>query len=153
MRTSCCCARQSGGWRPARDGAPGGGCVLWDSRRPARVGGPHCTRACGQPPQQTPARAARVQWKEGEKARAAPSGPFAGKIVVLTGTLAAMTRDEARERIEALGGKVTGSVSKKTDYVIAGEEAGSKLDKARDLGVTVLDEEKFVELLGARKRQ
>jgi len=98
-------------------------------------------------------RAAGVHWKEGEKARAAPSGPFAGKIVVLTGTLAAMTRDEARERIEALGGKVTGSVSKKTDYVIAGEEAGSKLDKARDLGVTVLDEEKFVELLGARKRQ
>ena len=92
-------------------------------------------------------RAAGVAWKEGPPARAAATGPFAGKIVVLTGTLTAMTRDEAKERIEALGGKVTGSVSKKTDYVIAGEEAGSKLDKARSLGVQVLDEKQFLKLV------
>ena len=91
-------------------------------------------------------RAAGVRWKE--EARARPvRGPFAGKIVVLTGTLAAMTRDEARERIEAGGGKVTGSVSKKTDYVVAGEDAGSKLDKARELRVAVLDEKQFLALL------
>jgi len=94
-------------------------------------------------------RAAGVKWKEGERAKAAPAGPFAGKIVVLTGTLAALTRDEAKERIEAAGGKVTGSVSKKTDYVVAGEEAGSKLDKAKELGVAVLDEKEFLKLLGA----
>ena len=74
-------------------------------------------------------------------------GPFAGKIVVLTGTLSAMTRDDAKERIEAAGGKVTGSVSKNTDYVVAGEEAGSKLDKARELGVAVLEEKRFLDLL------
>ena len=94
-------------------------------------------------------RAAGVKWKEGERAKAAPAGPFTGKIVVLTGTLAAMSRDEAKERIEAAGGKVTGSVSKKTDYVVAGEEAGSKLDKAKELGVPVLDEKGFLKLLGA----
>jgi DNA ligase (NAD+) len=92
-------------------------------------------------------RAAGVTWKEGAPARPAASGPFAGKIVVLTGTLAAMSRDEAKERIEALGGKVTGSVSKKTDYVVAGTEAGSKLDKANELGVKVLDEEQFLKLI------
>jgi DNA ligase (NAD+) len=96
-------------------------------------------------------RAAGVHWKEGERAKAAPAGPFAGKIVVLTGTLAAMTRDEAKERIESLGGKVTGSVSKKTDYVVAGEEAGSKLDKAKELGVAVLDEKAFLKKLGAER--
>jgi DNA ligase (NAD+) len=94
-------------------------------------------------------RAVGVHWTEGAPARAQRSGPFAGKIVVLTGTLAAMTRDEAKERVEAAGGKVTGSVSKKTDYVVAGTEAGSKLDRAQELGVRVLDEEEFLKLLGA----
>jgi DNA ligase (NAD+) len=92
-------------------------------------------------------RAAGVRWQEGPPARAATAGPFAGKIVVLTGTLGAMTRDEAKDRIEALGGKVTGSVSAKTDYVVAGEEAGSKLDKARALGVKVLDEAQFLKMI------
>src|SRR5690606_38932047 len=95
-------------------------------------------------------RAAGVHWKNLEPTRAAAaSGPFAGKIVVLTGTLAAMTRDEAKERIEAAGGKVTGSVSKKTDFVVAGAEAGSKLDKAQELGVRVLDEDEFLKLIGS----
>jgi len=94
-------------------------------------------------------RAAGVTWKEGARAQTATAGPFAGKIVVLTGTLAAMSRDEAKERIEAAGGKVTGSVSKKTDFVVAGEEAGSKLDKAKELGVAVLDERGFLKMLGA----
>jgi DNA ligase (NAD+) len=94
-------------------------------------------------------RAAGVSWSESARDSADTSaGVFAGKIVVLTGTLAAMSRDEAKERIEALGGKVTGSVSKKTDFVVAGEEAGSKLDKAKELGVAVLDEAKFLKLLG-----
>jgi DNA ligase (NAD+) len=93
-------------------------------------------------------RASGVAWSESAgTAVEKPTGPFAGKIVVLTGTLAAMSRDEAKEKIEALGGKVTGSVSKKTDFVVAGEEAGSKLDKAKELGVTVLDEGKFLKLL------
>ncbi|MGZ5046934.1 MAG: NAD-dependent DNA ligase LigA [Usitatibacter sp.] len=94
-------------------------------------------------------RAAGVRWKEGPPPKKASAGPFAGKIVVLTGSLAAMTRDEAKDRIESLGGKVTGSVSKKTDYVVAGDEAGSKLDRARELGVAILDEEQFLKLLGA----
>ncbi|HEX7056284.1 MAG TPA: NAD-dependent DNA ligase LigA [Bacilli bacterium] len=74
---------------------------------------------------------------------------FSGKTVVLTGTLASLTRDEATAKLEALGAKVAGSVSKKTDFVIAGENAGSKLAKARDLGVTVIDDEaEFLKLLG-----
>ena len=72
---------------------------------------------------------------------------FARKLFVLTGTLAAYTREEARAAIESRGGRVTSSVSKKTDYVVAGEEAGSKLDKAKELGVTVIDEAAFKELL------
>lgn len=73
-----------------------------------------------------------------------PNEFFAGKTFVLTGTLSQMTREEAREQIEARGGKVSGSVSKKTHYVIAGAEAGSKLDKAQELGVAILDEEAFI---------
>jgi DNA ligase (NAD+) len=97
-------------------------------------------------------RAAGVRWTEGPPAAPEPAGPFAGKIVVLTGTLGAMTRDEAKERVEAGGGKVTGSVSKKTDFVVAGAEAGSKLDRAQELGVAVLDEEGFLKLLGLEGR-
>jgi len=92
-------------------------------------------------------RAAGVRFPEHEPEKRPAAGPFAGKIVVLTGSLASMTRDDAKERIEAAGGKVTGSVSKKTDYVVAGDDAGSKLDKARGLGVAVLDEAQFLDLL------
>jgi DNA ligase (NAD+) len=73
---------------------------------------------------------------------------LAGLTFVLTGTLPNLTRESAKERIESAGGKVSGSVSKKTNYVVAGEEAGSKLDKATSLGVTVLDEAGLLELLG-----
>jgi DNA ligase (NAD+) len=79
--------------------------------------------------------------------RSASQGELAGKTFVLTGTLNALTRDAAQEAIIARGGKVSGSVSKKTHYVVAGSEAGSKLAKAQDLGVTVLDEPAFLELL------
>jgi DNA ligase (NAD+) len=74
---------------------------------------------------------------------------LAGKTFVLTGTLAHYTRDEAKKLIEDAGGKVSGSVSKKTDYVVAGEEAGSKLDKAKELGVLVIDETEMANLIGS----
>ncbi len=87
---------------------------------------------------------------EAATARAvAADSPFHGKTVVLTGTLSAMSRDEAARKLEALGAKVTGSVSRKTDFVIAGEQAGSKLAKARELGVAVIDDEReFLGMLG-----
>ncbi len=75
-------------------------------------------------------------------------GPLAGKTVVLTGGLAKMSRDDAKAEIERRGGKVSGSVSRKTDLVVAGEEAGSKLARARELGVRVIDEAQFLALLG-----
>ncbi len=79
---------------------------------------------------------------------AAPAGDtLAGKTFVLTGTLPTLTRDEAEAKIKAAGGKCTGSVSKKTSYVVAGEAAGSKLTKARDLGITVIDEAELLEML------
>ena len=78
----------------------------------------------------------------------AKAGPLAGKTFVLTGTLPNLKREEAAAKIEAAGGKVSGSVSKKTDYVVAGEEAGSKLDKAQKLGVKIIDEAELLRLFG-----
>ena len=76
---------------------------------------------------------------------------LAGLTLVLTGTLPNLSREEAKERIEAAGGKVSGSVSKKTSYVVAGEEAGSKLDKAQELKIPILDEAGLLELLAKGK--
>ena len=91
-------------------------------------------------------RACGVAWQEHEM-RVATGLPLSGKTFVLTGTFSSLSRDAAKEKLEALGAKVSGSVSKKTDYVLAGTEAGSKLDKARELGVTILDEAQFMALL------
>jgi DNA ligase (NAD+) len=91
-------------------------------------------------------RACGVHWEEGAPAVQAPK-PLAGKTVVLTGTLPTLSRDEAKDLLEAAGAKVAGSVSKKTSYVVAGADAGSKLDKAQELGVPVLDEDGLKALL------
>ncbi len=91
-------------------------------------------------------RANGVHWKEGAPQRSA-DGPLAGQTVVLTGGLASMSRDEAGARLEALGAKVSGSVSKKTTFVVAGEAAGSKLAKAQELGIEIWDEERLLAFL------
>jgi DNA ligase (NAD+) len=80
------------------------------------------------------------------QSRPGGTGPFAGKTFVLTGTLPTLTREEAAAKIESLGGKVSSSVSKKTDFVLAGEEAGSKLDKAQKLGVKIISEAEFLKM-------
>jgi DNA ligase (NAD+) len=92
--------------------------------------------------------AAGVRWPEGRGRAARTAGALAGVTIVLTGTLPTLTREQAAERIIAAGGKVVGSVSKKTGFVVAGAEAGSKLDKARALGVRVIDEGELRRLLG-----
>ena len=89
-----------------------------------------------------------IHWPEGAPAEVVPR-PLAGKTFVITGTLPTMGRDEARGLIEAAGGKVAGSVSKKTSYVVAGNEAGSKLERARELGVAVIDEAGLKQMLRA----
>jgi len=93
-------------------------------------------------------RRAGVKTEMEEAAGGGASEAFAGKQFVLTGRLETLTRDEARALIEARGGRVTFTVSKKTDYVVAGEEAGSKLDKAQSLGLRIIDEAQLVEMAG-----
>jgi DNA ligase (NAD+) len=91
-------------------------------------------------------RACGLTWAEGEPAAQTPK-PLSGKTFVITGTLPTLSRDQAKDMLEAAGAKVAGSVSKKTDYLLAGTEAGSKLDKAQELGVTVIDEGQMQALL------
>ncbi len=95
-------------------------------------------------------RKAGFEWPEDAGQASAASLPLAGKTFVLTGTLPTLTRDDAKDMLESLGAKVAGSVSKKTDWVVAGAEAGSKLAKATELGIAVLDEEALLRLLDSR---
>jgi DNA ligase (NAD+) len=97
-------------------------------------------------------RAAGLVWSEGEAVPLASSA-VAGKVFVLTGTLPSLGREAAKELIEARGGKVSGSVSKKTDFVVAGAEAGSKLEKAQELGVAVIDETQLLDLLQQKNEE
>lgn len=89
-----------------------------------------------------------VSWTDSEPQQSPSEGPLSGKVFVLTGTLTDMTRDEAKVLIQRLGGKVTGSVSKKTDFVVYGDKAGSKLTKAQNLEVGTLNEREFLKLIG-----
>jgi DNA ligase (NAD+) len=91
-------------------------------------------------------RKAGLQFEEKQK-RAAAGSPLVGKTFVLTGTLSSCSREEAKQRIEELGGRVSSSVSKNTDYVVVGEDPGSKLNKAKKLGVQTLNEESFLKLM------
>ncbi|MGB5624362.1 MAG: NAD-dependent DNA ligase LigA, partial [Woeseiaceae bacterium] len=88
-----------------------------------------------------------VRWSDTRPSTVAEDGPLSGKTFVITGTLPTMTRDEAKARIQKEGGKVTGSVSSKTDFLVAGEKAGSKLAKAQKLEVKVIDEAALIELI------
>lgn len=90
-----------------------------------------------------------IHWQdiEVQTQNIATDSPFSGKVVVLTGTLSILTRDEAKDKLKQLGAKITGSVSKKTDLVIAGTSAGSKLDKAQELGIKIIDEQEMLNLL------
>ena len=90
-----------------------------------------------------------VHWADTDPMEISEDGPLTGKTFVITGTLPSMTRDEAKQRIQREGGKVTGSVSKKTDYLLAGEKAGSKLSKAQSLNVTVISESDLMNLIAS----
>ncbi|MDR1463247.1 MAG: NAD-dependent DNA ligase LigA [Azoarcus sp.] len=91
--------------------------------------------------------AAGLHWKESEGQVDEPPGPLSGKVFVLTGTFPKLKRDDAKTLIENAGGKVSSAVSRKTDYLVAGEEAGSKLDKAKELGIGIIDEAGLLQLL------
>ena len=97
-------------------------------------------------------RACGIEWKEDDGTADLAPKPLLGQTFVLTGSLPTLSRDEAKDRIEAAGGKVSGSVSKKTHFVVAGEEAGTKLDKARELGLAVLDEAGLLAMLAPAGR-
>ena len=94
-----------------------------------------------------------VNWNNEIDAKPISNSLFNGKIFVLTGTLSRFKRDEAKNKIEELGGKVSGSISKKTDFVVAGVEAGTKLNEAIKLGIKVLNEDEFVILLSKEKEK
>jgi DNA ligase (NAD+) len=88
-----------------------------------------------------------VNWNNEIDAKPISNSLFSGKTFVLTGTLSRFKRDDAKNKIEELGGKVSGSVSKKTDFVVTGEEAGTKLNEAINLGIKILNEDEFMKLL------
>jgi DNA ligase (NAD+) len=110
----------------------------------------HVVSFFAQPHNQQVIRALRekgVNWPDIDVASVVENQPLAGKTVVLTGALEQLTRDEAKERLQALGARVAGSVSAKTDLVVAGREAGSKLDKAQSLGIEVINETELLRLI------